>query len=94
MSARVGLVTIALSLPGISSLKEKRSRLRPVIEGIKREFEVSACETGHRNLHDRAEIAAAVVGNDPRHLDRVMAGIVTSVERHDIVVEDYTTEVL
>lgn len=94
MSARVGLVILALSLPGTASLKEKRSRLRPVLEGIKRDFEVSVAETGHRNLHDRAEIAAAVVGNDPRHLDQVMARIAASVERHDVLVEDYATEVL
>ncbi len=41
-----------------SSLKQKRSALRPVIAELRRRFAVSAAETGSQELHRRAGVGA------------------------------------
>jgi uncharacterized protein YlxP (DUF503 family) len=94
MPARVGLLTLELSLPGTSSLKEKRSRLRPLVEGLRNRFLVSTAEVGLANVRDRAEVAAAVVGSDVRTLQKVLNGIADAAEEYDVRVDDVRTEVI
>jgi uncharacterized protein YlxP (DUF503 family) len=54
-------VRVDLRLTGCRSLKEKRSRLRPVVEGIRSRFRVSVAETGFQDTWQRAEVGVAVV---------------------------------
>jgi uncharacterized protein YlxP (DUF503 family) len=37
----IGILTLEIQLPGCKSLKEKRSRLKPLIARLHREFNVS-----------------------------------------------------
>jgi uncharacterized protein YlxP (DUF503 family) len=60
----VGVLTLDLVFGDVQSLKEKRSLVRPVIAELKKRFEVAAAETGHLELHRRAEIGVAVVAPD------------------------------
>ena len=52
-----------LHLEGCQSLKDKRSVLKPLAGGLRRELNVSVEETGHQDLWQRAEIACAAVGS-------------------------------
>ena len=63
----VGTLTCDLLLGDVHSLKQKRSVVRPMIAELKRAFDVSAAETGHLDLHRRAEVAVAVVAADAAH---------------------------
>lgn len=57
-----GTVVLDVLLPDhISSLKQKRSVVRPVIAEIRRRFEVAVAEVGHLDLYRRTEIGIAVV---------------------------------
>ncbi len=94
MEARVGVVTIELSIPGARSLKEKRGRLRPLVDGIRHRFHVSIAEIGLMNVHDRAVVACAVVGRESRVLERVMAEIAKAAEDYDVRIDDLATEVI
>lgn len=94
MPAHVGLLTLELSLPGTGSLKDKRARLRPLVEGIRNQFSVSTAEVGHANVHDRSEVAAAVVSSDIRVIEKVMNEIATVAEKYDVRVDDLRTEVI
>ena len=69
----VGTLTCDLLLGDVRSLKQKRSAVRPVIADLKRAFDVSAAETGHLDLHRRAEVAVAVVAADAAHCHRVLS---------------------
>ena len=69
----VGTLTCDLLLGDIRSLKQKRSAVRPVIAELKRAYDVSAAETGHLDLHRRAEVAVAVVAADAAHCHRVLS---------------------
>ena len=87
----VAVVTIELHLPGCSSLKEKRSKLKPLLARLQREFNISTAELEHNDSHRSAEIACAVVGNNVRHLQRLLEKIPRWIERHrpDLQVIDH-----
>lgn len=58
-------VVYDLHIPGCQSLKERRSKLRPVLSGVARRFGVSVAETGHTDRWQRAEVGVAVVSAQP-----------------------------
>ncbi|MCQ3809310.1 MAG: DUF503 domain-containing protein [Acidimicrobiia bacterium] len=58
-------VVYDLHIPGCQSLKERRSVLRPLLSDLARRFGVSAAETGHTDLWQRAEVGMAVVSGQP-----------------------------
>ncbi|MGH3380955.1 MAG: DUF503 domain-containing protein [Actinoallomurus sp.] len=61
----VGSLTLDVLLGDVHSLKEKRAVVRPIVAEVRRRFPaVAAAETGHLDLHRRAEIAIAVVSSD------------------------------
>jgi uncharacterized protein len=71
----VGALTLELHLPGCATLKEKRGRLKPLLAGLHRTFNVSAAEIGHLDSHTQAVVACAVVSNQAAQVDRVLAGL-------------------
>ena len=87
---------IDLHLPGCSSLKEKRSRLKPLLARLHREFNISAAEIGANDLHRSATIACVVVSNDGRHVQRVLESILAWIERNwpDLQIVDHQITML
>ncbi|HTX79465.1 MAG TPA: DUF503 domain-containing protein [Longilinea sp.] len=71
----IGVLRIHLHLPGCSSLKEKRSTIKPLIARLHREFNVSAAEMDAQDSWQQAVIACAMVGNDAAHLERSLQNI-------------------
>jgi uncharacterized protein YlxP (DUF503 family) len=58
----VGALTLDILLGDVRSLKQKRSAVRPVIAELQRRYPgIAVAETGHLDLHRRAEIGIAVV---------------------------------
>ncbi len=60
----VGLLTLHIHLPGCSSLKEKRSRIKPLLARLHREFNISVSEMDYLDSWQDALIACAIVSND------------------------------
>jgi len=60
----VGLLAFDIRLPGCDNLKEKRHRLKGVIEKVRSKFNVSATEVALLDSHQNAEVAIAMVSND------------------------------
>jgi len=65
-------MAVELHLPASRSLKEKRSVLRPVVEGIRSRFAVAVAETGHQDLLQRAQVGVAAVSSSPKIAIEVM----------------------
>jgi hypothetical protein len=86
----IGTLTIELYLPGCNSLKQKRSRLKPLLARLHREFNISAAEIDHNDQHRSALIACAIVSNDVKHVQRVLEKIPDWIEnyRPDLQVVD------
>jgi uncharacterized protein YlxP (DUF503 family) len=56
-----------LLLGDVHSLKGKRALIRPVLAELRR-FDVAAAEVGDADLHRRARVGVAAVGNEPAHV--------------------------
>ena len=54
------------------SLKEKRQIVKSLKDRLHQRFNVSAAETDHHDLWQRAELSAAVVTTDRRHAEQVL----------------------
>jgi uncharacterized protein YlxP (DUF503 family) len=69
----VGALTLDVLLGDIRSLKQKRSAVRPLVAELQRRFPGAAvAETGHLDLHRRAEIGVAVVSVTAGHAVEVL----------------------
>ena len=68
----VGLITWELHLDGCRSLKEKRHVLKSLKDRLHNRFNVSAAETAHHDLWQRAELTACVVSNERGHAESVL----------------------
>lgn len=86
----VGALTLELRLPGSTSLKHKRSRLKPLLAALHREFNVSAAEIEQNDSHVLAVIACVVVANEAGHVEQLLARLPSWIEerRPDIQVID------
>jgi hypothetical protein len=78
----LGLLTLRIQLPGCSSLKEKRSRLKPLLSRLHKEFNISVAEIDHLDSWDQALVACALVSNDGRHTQRALQQIVGWLEQY------------
>lgn len=57
------------------SLKDKRTALRPLLEGLRRRFAVSVAEVDHQDLLQRSGIAVAAVQSSAGQLDGLFAAV-------------------
>ena len=72
----IGTLILHFSIPGIRSLKSKRSILKPVLHRIHRHFNVSSAEIDRNDIWDEAIIACVCVGNDKGYIQKVMQSII------------------
>jgi len=68
----VGVMVWELHLPACQSLKDKRAVIKSLKDRLHNRFNVSAAETAHHDLWQRAELTAAVVSTDRRHAESVL----------------------
>src|ERR1700726_4925032 len=69
----VAALTVDVLLGDVRSLKQKRAVVRPLVADLRRRFPgVAVAETGHLDLHRRAEIGVAVVSSTAAHATEVL----------------------
>lgn len=92
----VGLLILHLRLPGCSSLKEKRSRLKPLLARLHREFNISVVEYDYNDSWQQAVIACALVSNDNGQTQRSLQRVVKWIENSwpDVFLEAEQIELL
>lgn len=93
---RIGILTILIHLPGCSSLKEKRSRIKPLQERLKQQFNISVAEIGHQDVHQTAQIGIAVINSDARIIDAYLANVLQWIEGYfpDLYIQEQKVEIL
>jgi uncharacterized protein YlxP (DUF503 family) len=93
---RIGVLKLHLFLPGCSSLKEKRSRIKPLQERLHREFNVSVAETDFQDIHQSAMICAAMVSSSGVVLEAAMNEIPRWIGAHfrDLEMQESTFEII
>lgn len=93
---KVGLLTLRLRFPAVSSFKEKRS----IVKGIIAEVEhcgpaFAAAEVKDLDARERATIRIAHLSNDPRYTDSALTQLRATLELgKDYTVESYEMEIL
>jgi uncharacterized protein YlxP (DUF503 family) len=92
----IGLLTLHIQLPGCTSLKEKRHRLKPLLARLHREFNISAAEIDRLDAWQEAVICLALVSNDHGFTQRTLQNILRWIETHwpDVLVVENKTEIL
>ncbi len=90
----LGVMMIHIRLPGCASLKEKRSRLKPLLVRLHREFNISVAEVDFQDTWQDAMLAVAVVGNDHGHTQRSLQAVSDWIEENwqDVNVIEERTE--
>ena len=79
----VAALTLDVRLGDVRSLKQKRSVVRPLVAELRRRYPgASVAETGHLDLHRRAEIGVAVVSVTAAHAAEVLTECERTVAGH------------
>ena len=86
MAIVVGLCTLELSIPEANSLKDKRSVLKSMLEGLRGRFNISAAEVEQQDIWRRATVALACVSGSQKFADQVLQGALRWVESNPRVV--------
>jgi hypothetical protein len=83
----IGACRLRLYLPGVVSLKEKRSVLKPLQNQLRRKFEVAVAETDHQDVWQSSEIAIVAVATETGHIYAVLEKAVHWIEDNYFQVE-------
>ncbi len=80
----VGTARLVFAIPSASSLKDKRSVVKRVVERARSRFNAAVAEVEDQDVHRRAVIGLAVVSSDARHatsmLDTIIAAMASSTD--------------
>ena len=92
----IGLLTLHVQFPGCNSLKAKRSRLKPFMVRLHREFNVSVAEMDHQDAWQDATVGCAWVSNDAVHARQALEQVSQWVEQHwpDAVLVEERLEII
>lgn len=92
----IGRGLIELHLPGVRSLKEKRSILKGLLARLHKEFNISCGEVALHDSWQSATIGVAVVSTAAPHAERVLESTVRWIEDHrpDLLVVDHNVEII
>lgn len=78
----LGLLTLHIHLPGCTSLKEKRRRIKPLLSRLHREFNISIAEMDDLDSWQEAVIACAFISNHNGYTQRSLQKIVIWLEKN------------
>lgn len=81
----IGCLRVVLHLPGVGSLKEKRSVIKSLIATSRSRFNVSIAEIGALDMWQSSAIGIVCVANDSAHVNRVMEKLIDTLESNPAV---------
>jgi len=91
----LGTCRIHLFIPSAGSLKSKRSVVKSLKDRLRSRFNVSVAELEENDLWQRCVLGVAVVSNDRRYADQVLAAVLRTVQSEPRAeVTDYSVEFL
>lgn len=92
----VGVIHCHIIIPGCRSLKEKRSRLKPIMHRIRKQFNVSIAEMDSLDVWNESYISCAVVCNEHFQAEKIIRNVAHYIEKEyrDLQIVDYSIEIL
>jgi adenosyl cobinamide kinase/adenosyl cobinamide phosphate guanylyltransferase/uncharacterized protein YlxP (DUF503 family) len=87
------VLTAELFLPGVVSLKERRRRLKSLLERLRARFNVAAVEIDGQNTWQRATLAIAAVAGEVEHIHRVFQDVAAFIDGYrEMLLSDYRVD--
>ncbi len=77
-------------------MKEKRSRISPIIHRLHEQFNLSVSETDHQDAWQLTGITCALVSNDRTHIEKSLHEVIRYLESHwpDELIRQEVIEIL
>lgn len=76
----ITLLELKLELPGCASLKEKRGRIKPILNAVKRDFNVSVSEVGLQDVWQSTWVSCVITSNNSTYNAKVLNEIVDYIQ--------------
>lgn len=92
----IGLCTVEFELPGVHSLKDKRSILKSLLTRMHNQFNVSTAEIDFQDALNASVIAFTTVTTDTRHVNQMISTILNWIEKNypDALIVNQEIEIL
>jgi uncharacterized protein YlxP (DUF503 family) len=92
----IGFCEIDLYLPGVASLKEKRSILKSMLAKMRNQFNIANAEVGHHDVWQSSTIAITTVSNSNKVVHQTIQTVMQWMESRypDVVITNHTMEFL
>ena len=89
-------MVLILRIPGCSSLKEKRGRLKPLLTRLHKNYNLSVAEVDDLDIWGRAVIGCSLVSNDPNRTRSLLqkAANWVDLEWRDVEVEEIQIDLI
>ena len=78
----IGILTLHLFIPGCTSLKEKRSHIKPILARLHREFNISVAEIDRQDMWQESVIACALISNDSDYTQKALQQVIKFTEKN------------
>ena len=90
----VGLLFIEMGIPLSLSLKDKRSKLKPLIHRLHKDFNISVCEYAHQDDINSTVIGCSMISGSKEFIEQEFAKIVYYISRtfSDLEMLSHSTE--
>jgi uncharacterized protein len=90
----VGLLSIHLSIPDCHSLKQKRSRVQPILARLHREFNIAAAEISLQDHHQEAGLQCTALSTSCKEVHAFLQRVVdyTNETWPDVEILEYRIE--
>ena len=92
----VGVLSLYIHFPGTASLKEKRSKIKPILSRLHREFNLSVSEMSRQDAWQDTVIGCALISNDQAYIQKVFQQVVRFTEATwpDYILLDQKQEII
>lgn len=71
----IGFLRLEVHIPGVNSLKEKRTVIKSMKEKAKNRFNISIAEIGKQDRHEWSEFGIVTIGNDSGQIDKTLKSV-------------------
>lgn len=79
----IGICTLEIFIYGASSLKDKRTILKSIIEKSKNKFNISIAEVSENNKWQKSVIGFTTVSNDKKVVDRTLEKVINFIDNFE-----------
>ncbi len=75
-------LTVEIRIRGSSSLKDKRTAVKHIVESCRSRFGVASAEVGYQEQRQRSELGFAAVAGSPGHVEKLLDSVERFVWSH------------